>query len=256
MRASRAAREQAASSSLLAELPRRAAVRPSVRRALVPGLVGLLVVFVATGAAVRAMRGDAPPRRYDPKRVPTDGALPVGYWVWEAIERDGEETLRITDADLNARVGPDGWEGCPDRFVCTRHGIRSLAIGPTGAFHYSANVFTSSDFQHHGSLAGDDARISRRFSCAHPQWRSTPHVTASIRCHHKGDRLRVAVDPAVRGGGWPFTERDTGAWWTFRAVSRAAYYDRVLLRLCQPVRGHACDPLCYSTALVTEHPAP
>jgi len=227
-----------------------------VRRALGPTLVGLLVAFVATGAAVRAIRGDAPPRRHAVKRVPTDAALPVGYWVWAAVERDGETTLEITDADLTARVGPAGWDGCPERYVCTRHGIRSLAIGPTGALHYAANVLTSSDFQHHGSIAGADARISRRFSCAHPRWRSSPHVSAAVRWHRKGERLRVAVDPHVRGGGWPFTDRDTGAWWIFRRVSRAAYYDRVLLRLCQPVAGRGCDPLCFSEALVTGGAAP
>lgn len=219
-----------------------------MRRAFVPSLIGAVVLLVSVGAVVRAGRPEAV-RTAVAKRGPTDAGLPAGYWVWSAVERP-VGGLTIREADLEPRVGPSGYAGCPENFVCTRHGIRSLAIGPRGDFHYVANVFTSSDFQHHGSMSSVEVRIDERFSCAHPGWRSRPAEARQVCFERRGAELWAAIDPNVRGGGWPFATRPTGTWWVFREVSRSAYYANVLLRLCQPEPGHACAPGCFSEHLV------
>ncbi len=226
-----------------------------MRRAAGPIFVGAVILLIAGGATVRAMREDAPGRSSAEKRPATDPRLPAGYWVWSRIETwDGH--TEIAPRDLLAQVGPSGWRGCPEGFLCTRHGIRSLAIGPRGDFHYAANVFTSSDFQHHGSVAGDEVRIDERFSCAHPDWRSRPRERRRMRWTRDGETLRLAIDPTVRGGGWPFATEDTGVWWVFRRVSRATYYARTLLRVCQPTGRHACAAMCFSEDLVSDAPSP
>ncbi len=223
-------------------------VHGSVRRYVFPGFVGAVVLVVLAGAAARSAR---PTRRVSvtPKDGPVEDALPVGYWVWSAIESPAGG-LTIAPGDLVPRVGPDGYEGCPESYVCTRHGIRSLAIGPRGGFHYVANVFTSSDFQHHGSISVDQVRIDERWSCAHPDWRSQPREARQVHYELRDGALRFAIDPSVRGGGWPFAPVPTGTWWIFRQVPRSAYYANVLLRLCQPSPGHACAPGCFSERLV------
>lgn len=219
-----------------------------MRRYAVSGFVAAAVLFVLAGAAVRASR---PTRRVSvaPKDGPPDGELPVGYWVWTAVEGPAGRRA-ITPEDLVPRVGPAGYEGCPEDYLCTRHGIRSLAIGPRGGFHYVANVFTSSDFQHHGSISSVEVRIDERWSCAHPGWRSRPREARQVHYERRAGTVRFAIDPSIRGGGWPFASQPTGTWWVFREISRSAYYANVLLRLCQPTPGHACAPGCFSEHLV------
>ncbi|MCA9608081.1 MAG: hypothetical protein KC619_20875 [Myxococcales bacterium] len=226
-----------------------------MRKAAAPAFVGAVVILVLAGAAVRAARGAGPRREEVTKTRPTDETIPVGYWVWQRIEAPDGAT-EIAPADLVAQVGPEGWPGCPEHYLCTRHGIRSLAVGPSGAFHYTANVFTSSDFQHHGSVSDDEVRIEERFSCAHPGWRSRPRERRRVRWAHDDKTLRVAVDPSIRGGGWPFARAETGTWWVFRRVSRATYYGQALLRLCQATPSHACAPMCFSEDLVSDPSTP
>lgn len=219
-----------------------------MRQALFPAFVALCVAFVAIGGAVRARRGG----RYlvvDDKR----GADPLelsGYWVWSRVESPDGVQQSIADEDLSARVGPDGWPGCPDNYLCTHHGVRTLAFGPTGSFHFVVNVFTSSDFQYHGSIADEAVRLSEFYSCAHPGRHTALHQAATLHWRLDGEELRVAINPHVIGGGWPFASQPTGYTWVFRRVTEGEYYERLLLRRCQPSPEHACAPGCFSRALV------
>ncbi len=223
-----------------------------MRRSLGPLFIALVVGFVGLGAALRPARG-RPILVVAPKRRAVDPDVPAGYWVWTRVE-DADGVIEIPPSDLVGRAGPGGWPGCPEGFLCTRRGIRSLAISSTGSLHYTANVFTSSDFQYQGSLAGAAVRVTARYSCAHPDWADTPHRSARLVWERDGAELRVAVDPDVAGGAWPFAAAPTGAWWIFREVSSATYYARVLLRRCQPTPGHACAGACFSRRLLSDGP--
>src|SRR5262245_45144566 len=84
------------------------------------------------------------------------GAAPTpltGYWVWTKEIDNGQVVLEITDADMEPKVGPTGWRGCPDGILCTHYGIQKIAFGETGRLHHQLNVFTSSDFQTLGTWA-------------------------------------------------------------------------------------------------------
>src|SRR5262245_53390450 len=77
----------------------------------------------------------------------------AGYWVWTKQIENDQVALEITDADMEPKVGPSGWAGCPDGILCTHYGIQKVAFGETGKLHYQHNVFTSSDFQTLGTWA-------------------------------------------------------------------------------------------------------
>ena len=156
----------------------------------------------------------------------------------------------IRAEDMHLRQGANGWPGCPDAYICTRYGVRTLAIGASGALHYVSNVFTSSDYQFHGRWEAGVVRLSGHYSCAHPQLRDRMKRAAPLVWSVSGDELRVAVEPGAPGDEWPFAERPTGMTWVFRRISRRLYYDRYLIRLCQPTDRHACAAGCTSMSLV------
>lgn len=223
-------------------------VIPHMRHRAAPVFVALVVAFVAAGAVVRAQRQRA--RLVTDVKQGADLSELTGYWVWSRVETRGEVTRRVEERDLHARVGPDGWEGCPEGYLCTRYGVRTLAFGPRGAFHYVTNVFTSSDFQYHGSISDGDIRLSEFYSCAHPQQRRRLQLSATLRWRLRGEELHVAINPHVIGGSWPFASEATGTVWVFRSVSRSEYYENLLIRSCQPTGEHSCAAGCFSRDLV------
>lgn len=222
----------------------RPGVGERVRRAAKLWVAGV-IVFVGAGAVVRATRPEAPRVIAGLEKQADKGveAAWVGRWVWSRVVEDGQTTLAIDDADLVQKVGPSGWPGCPERFVCTRYGLRSLVLGADGTFFYAAHPETSSDFQAHGSWAAGRVWVDTTFSCAHPGWRRPP-LRAALHAERRGDALWVAIS---RGPPTtlPFAPAPTGRWLVFRRVTRSRF-EAIFPRLCQPSPGRPCHPRCFA----------
>ena len=79
-----------------------------------------------------------------------------------------------------------------------------------------------------------------------------------LRVRRVGPELWLGVD-AFEPAALPFLrERPVGEprrWLAFRRVTRAFFYERYLLRRCQSEPGVACDPGCFSDALVRDDAA-
>lgn len=215
--------------------------------------VSALTALTSVGVVTRADRGAAAARA---RRRAASGRLGAdalrGHWVWTGVERDGRAELTVTDADMVRRIGPAGWSGCPERVVCTRHGIRVLSVGADGSAWWITNVTTSSDFEAVGrvrwvspGLAAFD--VEHRFSCAHPDENHRVIERRALRFWREGDELRVGVDdpqahlplPSFAGASQP--ER----WMVFRRVGAEALRRRHVLRLCQPTPTAGCDSRCF-----------
>lgn len=135
--------------------------------------------------------------------------------------------------------------------MCTRHGLRTLAVDRRGGFHWNTNVRTSSDFQFHGRVEwrrfGVAAVTLRHsFSCAHPGVNSEGAERRALMFRREGERLRVAITDASELMPLPSRESDAPTrWMVFRRVDGEAYYRRFLVRLCPPTGEHRCDPGCF-----------
>lgn len=179
-----------------------------------------------------------------------------GYWVWTKQVENGAVTLEITDADMEPKVGPGGWPGCPEGILCTRYGIHKVAFGDGGRLHQQHNVTTSSDFQTLGTWAdasGGAATFQReeQFSCAHPDAVNADVVPGGFRYRHEAGELWISVSGF---GGFPFV--DPGAepttWLVYKPVTRDDYYGKYMIRVCQPFDDHTCHEGCFDTSLVDE----
>lgn len=180
----------------------------------------------------------------------------TGYWVWTKQIEDDQVTLEITDADMEGKVGPSGWTGCPDGIICTRYGIHKVAFGETGALHYQLNVTTSSDFQTLGTWADTSAghgtlERTAQFSCAHPEQVNADVVPGGFRYQFVDGELRLGVTDF---GAFPLYDDGTEPtrWLAYKAVTRADYYGKYMIRICQPHDGFECHPGCFDDSLVDE----
>jgi hypothetical protein len=195
------------------------------------------------GATTGGAGGDAP-------------AEVTGYWVWTKQIENDQVTLEITDADMEGKVGPTGWPGCPEGIICTRYGIHKVAFGETGALHYQHNVTTSSDFQTLGTWADASAghgtlERTAQFSCAHPEQVNADVVPGGFRYQLVDGELRLGVTDF---GSFPLYDDGTEPtrWMAYKAVTRADYYGKYMIRICQPHDGFECHPGCFDDSLVDE----
>jgi hypothetical protein len=180
----------------------------------------------------------------------------TGYWVWTKQIENDQVTLEITDADMEGKVGPSGWPGCPEGIICTRYGIQKVAFGETGALHYQHNVTTSSDFQTLGTWADASAghgtlERTAQFSCAHPEQVNADVVPGGFRYQFVDGELRLGVTDF---GSFPLYDDGTEPtrWMAYKAVTRADYYGKYMIRICQPHDGFECHPGCFDDSLVDE----
>lgn len=173
-----------------------------------------------------------------------------GYWVWAQVVERGVPVLTVSSDDMRLRPGPYGWPGCPRGIVCTASGIRTLAVDRRGTFHWVTNVRTSSDFEFHGRVRWERPGLARvilthQYSCAHPHVNAPLAATHALRFRREGTRLHVAITDAETH--FPIPEADPGAaprWMVFHRVTREAYEQRFLVRMCQPEPDVDCDPAC------------
>jgi hypothetical protein len=179
-----------------------------------------------------------------------------GYWVWTRQIEDGAVTLEVTDADMEPRVGSSGWPGCPDGILCTRYGIHKVAFGENGRLHQQHNVMTSSDFQTLGTWADQGAGLGgferqEQYSCAHPDSVNADVVPGAFRYRVEAGELWVSVN-----GFFGFAFSDPGVepttWLVYKPVSREDYYDRYMIRVCQPFDEFTCHEACFDDSLVDE----
>jgi len=212
-------------------------------------LGALLLVGVVSEADRRASAARVQRRAESARRGPD--AL-HGHWVWTGVERNGSTELTVTDADMVRRIGPSGWPGCPERIICTHHGIRVLSVSADGAARWITNVTTSSDFEAIArvrwvspGLAAFD--VGHRFSCAHPDLNQRVTEHRRLRFWREGDRLYVGIDDPQAQLPLPaFTATaEPTRWMVFRRVSASTLTGRYLLRLCQPTADASCDPGCF-----------
>jgi hypothetical protein len=208
----------------------------------------LLPFIVAAFYASVALRCD--PRSAQPEVGPPDAASPpaelVGFWVWRSVREHGHAVRIVTDQDMEPRVGPSGWPGCPEWYICTHFGIHALALGPEGEFWLVNNVLTSSDFQQIGTYVAADGVLTvarqRFYSCAHPDRNYTTPATLRLRYRMENDELWVSTDAEgdVDLASSPQGEPDS--WMVFRRVTEQDFLDRYLLRRCQ---DDGRDPRCF-----------
>jgi len=179
-----------------------------------------------------------------------------GYWVWTKQIENGQVTLEVTDADMEPKVGPSGWPGCPDGILCTRYGIHKVAFGEAGRLHQQHNVTTSSDFQTLGTWADGGAGVAtferqEQFSCAHPDQVNADVAPGGFRHEMVDGELRISVSGF---GGFPFV--DPGAapttWLSYKPVTREDYYGKYMIRFCQPFAEFMCHAACFDDSLVDE----
>jgi hypothetical protein len=182
-----------------------------------------------------------------------DGApadLPAGHWLWVREVEAGGVVLEVTDADMVARVGPSGWEGCPEDTICTRYGIRKVRFDGDGAVRWIHNVVTSSDFEYFGAAAarGDlvEFRFDDHFSCAHPDVRDGDLRVRYARFRLQDGDLWLSV--ATFDSDLPFADSepvDPQRWIVFRPVTPEEFDDRFTIRLCQAPSDSDCHPACF-----------
>lgn len=215
--------------------------------------VSALSALLSVGVVTKADRGAAAART---RRRAAAGRLGPdalhGHWVWAGVERDGRAELTVTDADMARHIGPGGWPGCPERVVCTRHGIRVLSVGAGGSAWWITNVTTSSDFEAVGRVRWISPglavfEVEHRFSCAHPDENVRVAERRAFRFWREGDRLRVGIDDPQSTLPLPSVAvaRQPERWMVFRRVSAEALRRRHVLRLCQPTRTAGCDSRCF-----------
>lgn len=183
-------------------------------------------------------------------------AVVTGYWVWTKHIENDAVILEVTDADMEPKVGPTGWPGCPEGILCTRYGIQKVAFGETGALHYQINVTTSSDFQTlgtWGNAADGHGELERtgQFSCAHPEQVNADVVPGGFRYEFVDGELRLG---AADFGGFPLYDDGTEPtrWIAYKAVTREEYYGKYMIRVCQPHDGIECHEGCFDESLVNE----
>jgi hypothetical protein len=179
-----------------------------------------------------------------------------GYWVWTRQIEGGQTTLEITDADMEGKVGPSGWEGCPEGILCTHHGIHKVAFGGNGRFHQQHNVFTSSDFQTLGAWSdgGDDLGGFERqaqFSCAHPEEVNADVVAGAFDYRLEDGELWIAVS-GFFGFAFADVEGEPTSWIVYKPVTRDDYYGKYMIRVCQEHDGFMCHEGCFDASLVDE----
>lgn len=183
----------------------------------------------------------------------------VGWWVWKQT-RDGDTVEDITDADMEWKVGPSGWPGCPDGISCTRTGILVVGFSSEGRAHVMHRVPTGSDTQHPATytLEGDLLWYHRtdKFSCAHPPGGSTADAADFYaRWRREGEDLWLSV---VRFGGLPFAssepEPEPTVWIVFRPITREEAHGRYDHPYCGAARKgvESCHPLCDSTDVLAD----
>ncbi len=179
------------------------------------------------------------------------GALPVGSWLWVQQVEDGAVVLEITEADLQTRVGPSGWEGCPSGIICTHYGIDKLQVEEGGAAKWIRNVVTSSDFEYFGtvSAAGDllHFRFDDHFSCAHPDVRDT-ELRERFSRYRIGDDGRLWLSVTSLTGELPFATSEPtepSRWLVFRPITAVEFDDDYAIRLCQAATDDECHPACF-----------
>lgn len=189
----------------------------------------------------------------------TGGAAPSsieGYWVWTRQVENGAVTLEITDEDMEGRVGPSGWEGCPQGILCTHHGIHKVAFGSNGRLHQQHNVFTSSDYQTLGTWSdgGDGVGSFERqeqFSCAHPEQVNADVVAGTFDYQLENGELWIAVS-GFFGFAFADAEGEPTSWIVYKPVSHDDYYGKYMIRVCQAHDGFECHEGCFDTSLVDE----
>lgn len=163
----------------------------------------------------------------------------IGYWVWEQKIEDGTVTLTVTDADMESKVGPSGWEGCPEGILCTKYGIQKLAFGPEGQFWRMNNVKTGSDSNLIGSYTVDGSTVTvnkeRNYSCAHPEQNEVSTGTGYFAWKIEGDRLWVSSMQAT-------APTDPTNWLVLKPVSETDFYGKYMVRICQ---DYGKEPKCY-----------
>jgi hypothetical protein len=189
----------------------------------------------------------------------TGGSAPSsieGYWVWTRQVENGAVTLEITDADLEAKVGSSGWEGCPDGIICTHYGIHKVAFGGNGRLHQQHNVFTSSDYQTLGTWADGGAGVATyerqaQFSCAHPEEVNADVVAGSFDYKIDDGELWIAVS-GFFGFAFADVEGEPTSWIVYKPVTHDDYYGKYMIRVCQPHDGFECHEGCFDPSLIDE----
>lgn len=229
------------------ELPEARVVRGAMR--LLPFIVAAIGVVAALRCDPRAARPEdqSPAVASQPAAAVAEPPSSLGgFWVWRSVRERGHTVRIVTDQDMVPLVGPDGWFGCPNRYICTHYGINALALGPEGELWLVHNVVTSSDFQQIGTYvaAGGVLTFERQrfYSCAHPNRNDPTPVTLYLRYRMESDELWVGADA---GGDVALTTSPRGepsSWMVFRRVSEQEFLERYLLRHCQ---DDGREPRCF-----------
>jgi hypothetical protein len=199
------------------------------------------------------IEAEAPPDAPDTVDVPPDdatGTQLAGWWVWAQEVENGEVILTINHEDMIVKVGPSGWDGCPDGIICTHYGIYKFAFDASGFVHFIHNVNTSSDFQYEGTTTVDGELVAysfnEHFSCAHPDINDTEVRTGFFIARIVDGNLWVSVSGF---GGDPqfFSEPpvDPQRWVVYRPITQEEFETTYMIRLCQAPTDDGCHPDCF-----------
>lgn len=178
---------------------------------------------------------------------------PSGFYVWwRKVTEDGSGSYtvdqEITEEDMEWKVGPTGWSGCPEGVSCTHYGINMVGFEPaSGRYHFQRAVTTGSDYQKYGVYTFDEGAVEvtfeQSYSCAHPT--GGPYDTTETQS------FTANVDDAGLLWLQGFDGAGAGQYWIYRPVTNYDAHHRYWWYYCGGP-AETCHCLCSSTDFLAD----